>query len=136
MPSGAVELVAAGEGVYMQNCVACHQPDGRGLPNVFPPMVGSEWVTGDPEILLRIILNGQQGPVDVAGVTYEGAMPPWATLSDEDIAAVASYIRQLDENEAGAVTPDQVATVRAATADRTTPWTAEELQALEVGPTS
>ncbi len=58
------------------------------LPGVFPPLVGSEWVTGPPETLVRIILNGLQGPIEVAGQTYNGAMPAWAQqLSGQEIAA-------------------------------------------------
>jgi mono/diheme cytochrome c family protein len=121
--------VAAGKAVYEKNCQVCHQAAGQGVPGAFPPLVGSEWVTGSPETLVRIVLHGLQGPIEVAGATYNGAMPAWQdVLRDEDIAAVATYIRQLEANEAPAVPPTDVTTQRQADAARTTPWTAAELR--------
>ncbi len=121
--------VAAGQRVFASNCASCHQASGKGMPGAFPPVVGSEWVTGAPETLARIILFGLQGPVEVAGATYNGAMPPWHNaLKDEEIAAVATYLRQWAPNAAGPVTTEQVAALRAAHADRTAPWTAAELK--------
>jgi mono/diheme cytochrome c family protein len=122
--------VAAGERVYASNCASCHQATGRGMPGAFPPVVGSEWVTGSPETLARIILFGLQGAVQVAGATYNGLMPAWNnTLKDEEIAAVATYLRQWAPNAAAPITTEQVAAIRAAHADRKTPWTADELRA-------
>ena len=87
-------------------------------------------MTGSPETLLRILLHGLQGPVEVAGTTYNGAMPAWMNvLGNEEIAAVATYIRQLESNEAPATSTADVVAVREATASRTAPWTAAELQA-------
>ena len=126
--------VERGRQVYAQNCQSCHQQTGRGLAGVFPPLVGSEWVTGPEETVLRILLNGLQGPVEVAGATYNGLMPAWRDpLPDADIAAVATYIRQWAPNVAGPVTPAAVAALREATASHTTPWTAAELRAGGVG---
>jgi mono/diheme cytochrome c family protein len=120
--------VAAGQRIYMQNCQSCHQATGRGVPGAFPPLVGSEWVTGDPATVVRILLHGLQGPVQVAGQSYSGAMPPWKdALRDEEIAAVATYIRQWDENDAPAVEAELVTRLRAEA--RPAPWTALELQA-------
>ena len=121
--------VAAGQRVYDKNCVGCHQASGKGVPGAFPPVVGSEWVTGSPETLARILLFGLQGPVQVMGATYNGAMPAWKdVLKDEEIAAVATYLRQRAPNAAPAVPASQVAAVRTAHATRTTAWTAAELQ--------
>ena len=121
--------VAAGKRVYEKNCVGCHQGTGQGLPGAFPPVVGSEWVTGAPETLARILLHGLQGPVQVAGATYNGAMPAWKdVLGDEEIAAVATYLRRWAPNAARAITTEQVAAQRAAHAARTAPWTAGELR--------
>ena len=75
--TAATDPVAAGRQVFTKNCQACHQATGRGLPGAFPPLVGSEWAVGSPEVLARILLNGFQGPVTVAGGTYNGAMPAW-----------------------------------------------------------
>lgn len=121
--------VAAGQAVFEKNCSSCHQASGHGVPGVFPPLVGSEWVTGAPETVVRILLHGLQGPVEVAGATYNGAMPAWAdVLRDEEIAAVATYVRQMEGNDAPAVPPAMVTSIREATAAHSAPWTAEELQ--------
>jgi len=127
--AAVTDPVAAGQRVFANNCASCHQASGQGMPGAFPPVVGSEWVTGAPETLGRIILHGLQGPVQVAGQTYNGAMPAWKdVLKDEEIAAVATYMRQWAPNAAPPMTAEQVSALRAAHADRTTPWTAEELQ--------
>lgn len=121
--------VAAGKTVFESNCASCHQAAGQGVPGVFPPLVGSEWVTGAPETVVRILLHGLQGPVEVAGATYNGAMPAWAdVLGDAEIAAVGTYIRQLEGNDAPPVPPEMVTSIREATAAHTAPWTADELR--------
>lgn len=129
-----VDPIAAGGRVFRQQCQGCHQPDGRGVPGVFPPLIGSEWVTGPPETVVRILLNGLQGPITVAGGAFDGVMPPWRDqLSDTEIAAVATYIRQWGANDAGPVDAALVARLRTATAGRSGPWTAGELRAAEAG---
>ncbi len=121
--------IAAGKAVYEKNCQVCHQAEGAGMTGAFPPLVGSEWVTGAPEMVVRILLHGLQGPLEVAGHTYNGAMPAWdGVLQDGEIAAVATYIRQLNGNAAGAVPPATVNIVREADIDRTTPWTVADLE--------
>ena len=127
--AAANEPHTAGRAVFNQNCQGCHQATGQGIPGAFPPIVGSEWVTGSAETVARILLHGLQGPVQVAGATYNGAMPAWKdVLKDEEIAAVATYLRQRAPNAAPAVPASQVAAVRTAHATRTTAWTAAELQ--------
>ena len=124
-----VFVTAAEDGAQVYNtlCVACHGPDGKGL-NGLPPLVGSDWPKGPAARSIKIVLNGLTGPVEVAGKTYAIDMPPQgAVLSDEKIAAALTYVRKTFAGGAGAVTPDEVKAVRAATAKRTTPWTAEEL---------
>jgi mono/diheme cytochrome c family protein len=124
--------VKAGEGIYLQNCQGCHQASGRGVAGAFPPVVGSEWVTGPSETLVRILLNGLQGPVQVAGVTYNGAMPAWKdVLKDEEIGAVLTYMRQWKPNAAGPIAAAEVAALRTAHGTRTEAWTAAELRAEE-----
>ena len=124
-----VFVTAAEDGAQVYNtlCVACHGPDGKGL-NGLPPLVGSDWPKGPAARSIKIVLSGMEGPVEVAGKTYNIVMPPQgAVLSDEKIAAALTYVRKAFAGGAGAVTPDEVKAVRAATAQRTTPWTAEEL---------
>ena len=121
------ESMKRGQAVYSRTCIACHQPTGMGLPPVFPPLAGSEWVAKDASIAVRNIINGMQGPITVKGMTYNSMMPPVAGVSDADIADVLTYVRQSFGNQANAVTADQVKAIRAATAGRTTMWTTAEL---------
>jgi mono/diheme cytochrome c family protein len=116
-----------GAQLYASRCAACHQPAGTGLPGLAPPLAGSEWVVGDEERMLKIVLFGLTGPVEVKGQTWDGAMPAWAaTMTDDEIAAVASHVRASWGNGAAAVAPEDVAAVRGAHA-RSEPWTAPEL---------
>jgi mono/diheme cytochrome c family protein len=134
--SEADALVTRGRVVYNTYCTACHQPNGRGLPGQFPPLAGSDWVQTDgPNRMIRIVLNGLQGPITVNGVEFNNAMLPWRDqLSDEDIAAVVTYVRGNKEwgNSSGPATPAQVKAIRAATEAHGTYWTAPELLAIPV----
>jgi mono/diheme cytochrome c family protein len=132
--TGPVDPIADGKRIFSANCQSCHQADGKGVAGAFPPLVGSEWVTGDERTIVRILLNGLGGNVTVAGKTYNGAMPAWkAALSDDDIANVATYLRQWAPNAAPAVTAATVAQLRTAHDTRPGPWTEAELKALEQG---
>lgn len=125
-----LDPATAGRAVYEKSCQSCHQQNGQGVPGAFPPLVGSEWVTGPAETVVRIVLHGLQGPIEVRGVTYNGAMPAWKDLlSDAEIAAVTTRIRQWPPNRASPVPPAQVTEIRAAHAARNQPWTAAELRA-------
>jgi mono/diheme cytochrome c family protein len=133
-PAAEAPMVASnarGEAVYTSNCISCHQPTGMGLTGAFPPLAGSEWVTGTVDRPIAIVMHGLQGPITVAGAEYNGMMMPWgvgAPLSDDDLAAVLTYVRSSWGNAASAVTVEDVARVRAATSSRTGMWTADELQ--------
>ena len=117
-----------GESIYLSRCMSCHQVDGGGIAGVFPPLAKTKWVTGDKGVLIRLVLDGIMGEVEVQGLVYSGAMPPWkAFLSDDEIAALLTYIRDAWGNAASAVNSDEVALVREATHQRTQPWTAGEL---------
>ncbi|MDE2731198.1 MAG: cytochrome c [Bacteroidota bacterium] len=125
---GPPGLADEGEALYLSRCMSCHQVDGNGIPGVFPPVNDTEWVTGDKGRLIRIVLGGIMGPMKVGNVTYSGAMPPWGGyLNDQEVAALLTYMRSAWENDASPVTAEEVRLVREATADRTTPWTADEL---------
>ncbi len=117
-----------GKAVYSRTCIACHQPTGMGLPPVFPPLAGSEWVAKDASIAVRNIINGMQGPITVKGVTYNGMMPPVAGLSDKDIADVVTYVNNSWGNAGPSVTEAEVAAIKKKYADRKTPWTAAEYE--------
>jgi mono/diheme cytochrome c family protein len=110
----------------------CHQVDGAGKEGLYPPLASSEWVQGDENKLIRIILGGLTGPVEVAGETFNGAMPGWGpVLEDKDVAAVATYIRSSWGNKAGPITAAKVAAIRSATASRKVPWTVGELAGVK-----
>jgi mono/diheme cytochrome c family protein len=119
-----------GQTLYEVACASCHQPSGQGQVGTAPPLVSSPWVLGDPERLARILLQGLSGPVTVRGATWDLDMPALAG-SDEQLAAVLTYIRREWGHGAEPLTPEQVATVRAATGDRDRPWTIAELESLE-----
>lgn len=132
---GAAGAVADGKQVFTANCVACHQATGKGLPGVFPPLDGSEWVTGDERTLANILLHGVSGEMTVMGASYKGAMPAFQQLSDAELAAVASHIRAEWSNKAQAIKAELFATERKAST-RTTPFNGEvELKALITGKT-
>lgn len=124
---------SAGETVYKTVCIACHQPNGQGLPGAFPPLAGSEWVQASkPDRIIRIVLNGLEGPIHVKGMTYAAAPMPAQrdVLSDEQIAAVLTYARQTWGNKASPVTTEEVKASRSATAGRTKAWTQAELESI------
>ncbi|OGB48649.1 MAG: cytochrome C oxidase Cbb3 [Burkholderiales bacterium RIFCSPLOWO2_12_FULL_65_40] len=110
-----------GKALFAAQCAACHQATGQGLPGVFPPLAGSEWVKGEPRVLANILLHGVTGPITVAGKSYEGAMPAFRQLGDAELAAVASYIRSAWGNQAAPLTPERFAQERKAS-DRSTPF--------------
>lgn len=115
--------VIDGRQLFTANCQACHQATGQGLPGVFPPLANATWVTGDEHVLTQIVLHGLIGPIEVAGVTYNGAMPAFgAQLNDEQLAAVLSFIRHEWGNASPAVETATVQASRAATESRTEPW--------------
>ena len=117
---------------YTEVCQACHQADGAGLEGAFPPLAGSEWLTGRAVVPIAIVLHGVQGPITVKGKEYNSAMTPWASmLNDEDLAATLTYARSQWGNRAAPVTAAQVRAVRARFTARTTPWTAAELKAIK-----
>jgi mono/diheme cytochrome c family protein len=125
---------ADGKQVYAANCVACHQASGAGLPGVFPPLDGSEWVTGDGRIVANLLLHGVSGPITVKGTSFTGAMPPFAQLSDAELAAVANHIRSTWSNNAAPLDAALFEKERKA-ATRTTPFASgDELKALGTKP--
>lgn len=118
-----------GPGLYAANCVACHQDDGMGTPPSFPPLAGSEWVTGDPETPIRVALLGVTGPIEVKGEQFNNTMPQ-LVLTEEQIAKIVTHIRTSWGNSASEVTVEQVKKVKESLGGRSESWTAEELQAL------
>jgi mono/diheme cytochrome c family protein len=133
---GATAGQGEGEQLY-QRCVTCHQANGEGLAGSFPPLAGSEYATAaNVAVPIRIVMHGMQGPLTVKGTQYNGIMPAGGTgiaMSDAEIAAVLTYVRQSWGNNASAVTAEQVAAERTATSGQSGPVTAEQLQPLMTG---
>ena len=128
--AGAAGASANGKQLFTANCVACHQATGKGLPGVFPPLDGSEWVAGDERTVANILLHGITGEITVMGNSFKGAMPAFAQLSDAELAAVATYIRGEWSNKAGAIKPELFEAERKA-GTRTAPFNGgAELKAL------
>lgn len=118
---------ANGEALYAAMCAACHQAAGQGLPGVFPPLAGSEWVLGEAPVATAIVLHGLMGPITVKGQTYNGAMPAFGgQLDDVQLAALLTHLRTSWGNSASPVSADAVAQVRAQLKDRTTPFEGEQ----------
>ena len=101
-----------GKALFAAQCAACHQATGQGLPGVFPPLDGSEWVHGEPRILANILLHGIDGEIEVEGQKFKGQMPAFAQLSDAELAGVASYIRGAWSNKAEPLKAELFATER------------------------
>ncbi len=129
------KVLAAGAEIYNTLCTTCHGPDAKGLPMVggapgarlAPALAGSKSVTGQREGLIFILLHGLSGDID--GKKYEGQMVSMATFDDKWIASILSFIRNSFGNSASFISPEEVARFRAATKDRTQPWTYAELRA-------
>jgi len=123
------EELSLGHGLFNQYCSVCHQSDGRGIEGTYPPLVDSEWTQGDKGRLIRLVLNGMTGPIEIDGVAYNNVMTPHKFLSDDEVAAVLTFVRENFENDADAVTAGEVARVRAATLSQGV-WRAAELEQI------
>lgn len=119
--AGAVAAVD-GKLLYGAKCAACHQASGQGLAGVFPPLAGAEWVVGDEKVLISILLHGLEGEIVVKGNAYNGVMPAFGTLADEEIAAVLTYIRGDWGNQAVPITAAAVQSQRQATQAQAGPY--------------
>lgn len=97
------ELIQEGDKIFNNLCIACHQPEGKGIQGIYPPLNGNPLLTADdPTYFISTVLTGR------------GGMPTFAnSFSDDQIAGITSYVRQAWDNDAGPVTPQQVADVRA-----------------------
>lgn len=129
------KMMAAGRQKYLNLCASCHGTNGDGMKRFAPPLAASEWVVGDDQKLAMLLLHGMQGPVEVNGKKYDAPeilpeMPSFSTLQNEDIAAIATYIRNAWGNTGGEVTSRTVGSVRFRTQGKVTPWKASELDTL------
>jgi mono/diheme cytochrome c family protein len=132
------QVIAAGKKSYLSTCVTCHQASGQGVAGVYPPLAGSEFVVGNEDRIVRILLHGLSGPVEVHGNTYNGAMPAFGRVTgggynwnEEKISQVLTYIRQEWGNKATAITKDKVAEVLNAEKARAKSWSSGELESFK-----
>ena len=113
----AAALENAGQATYLQNCAACHQPDGKGLAGAFPPLADADWLKGKtPAEVATTVLTGLQGELVVNGNTYNSVMPAQSHLSDAEIADAVNYILNNWGNPGGSITAEEVKAQRAALA--------------------
>jgi len=113
--AGAKAYKLGGEVFHRDShCATCHQPNGMGMDPVYPPLVGTPWVTGDEERLTKIALHGLWGKIEVNGKTYgpSKGVPPMtafgALLDDKEMAAVLTYVRNSWGNKAAPVKPEKI----------------------------
>jgi mono/diheme cytochrome c family protein/glucose/arabinose dehydrogenase len=125
--SSGPAIVSPGQAIYEALCLNCHQAAGQGLTGVYPPLAKSEWVAGDPQVLIKLTIHGLAGPTKVLGKEYGLVPMPPMGLDDQQLADVLTYVRSAFGNQAPAVKVADVKSVREATKGRTAPWTAAEL---------
>lgn len=101
------EQIAQGKNVFEANCLACHQSNGEGIPNAFPPLAKSDFLNADHDRAIGILLHGRSGPITVNGKAFDSVMPAIG-LSNEQIANALTYVLNSFGNDGGQVTPAQV----------------------------
>jgi len=127
------ELFIKGKEIYARDgyCSTCHQANGGGLSaSGFPGLLGTQWVLGNDERLIKLVLKGIMGPIEVNGISYAGQVPmtPFGgMLNDDEVAAVLTYVRNAFGNKAPVILPDQVKKVREAVKDKTGFYSPDEL---------
>jgi mono/diheme cytochrome c family protein len=106
------DYAASGPNLYTSNCSACHGATGAGVPGAFPPLAGDPVVSAtDPKAQIGIVLHGLHG-AKIKGTAYTSQMPPFAQLSDNDIAAIIDHERTSWGNAAPIVSPDDIKRAR------------------------
>jgi nitrite reductase (NO-forming) len=108
------EQVKAGQQLFAGTCSVCHQANGQGLPNVFPPLAKSSLLAAEPKRIVEIMLHGLAGKVTVNGTEYNSVMPPMTQLTDDEVANIATYVLNSWDNPGGQVNKEDAAKVRAA----------------------
>ena len=109
------QQIAAGKVLYNGTCSVCHQNNGEGLPDVFPPLAKSDFLMADKERAIDVVLNGLTGKVTVNGKPYNSVMPPMSQLTNDEVANILTFVMNNWGNEGGVVTAGEVAKVRATT---------------------
>src|SRR6185369_11772613 len=86
------EQVKAGQALFAGTCSTCHQANGQGLPNVFPPLAKSDYLAADPKRAIGVLLHGLTGKVTVNGSEFNSVMPPMNQLNDDEVANILTYV--------------------------------------------
>ncbi|MCU4175625.1 c-type cytochrome [Carboxylicivirga sp. N1Y90] len=102
----------AGELAYKKNCQSCHQRDLGGIPGMYPPLAENKAIEGDKATLIKIVLDGMSGEIEVNGEKYNGVMASYRNLPDAEIAAVLNYIRTGFGNDGDIITAAEVKALR------------------------
>jgi mono/diheme cytochrome c family protein len=102
----------AGADVYAQACQVCHMADGRGVPNMQPDLTESALLKGKPDALITLLLRGPDKVLPASRKRYSNQMPEFSSLSDTELAGVATYVRRRFGGVTGAITAAQVAAMR------------------------
>lgn len=110
------EQIAAGKALFAGTCSTCHQPEGQGIPGVFPPLAKSDYIAADPKRIPNIVLHGLVGAVKVNGMDYNSNMPPMSQLTDDEVANISTYVLNSWGNPGGRVTKAEAAKIRQAQA--------------------
>ncbi|MBT8219369.1 MAG: cytochrome c, partial [Bacteroidia bacterium] len=108
----AAAIFKSGQKLYIQHCSACHMPKGDGIPGLNPPLINTDWVTGDKTRLVNIVINGLEEPIEVNGQKYQGPMIGLPYLKDKEIAHILTYIRSRFGKGASSVTEEEVKAIR------------------------
>jgi nitrite reductase (NO-forming) len=108
------EQIAAGKQLFTGTCSVCHQANGAGLPNVFPPLAKSDFLAADPKRAMTIVTHGLTGKVTVNGHEYDSVMPPMSQLNDDEVANILTYVLNSWDNPGGQISKEEVAKARAA----------------------
>ena len=121
---------SSGAADYERLCAGCHGGDGLASDGEAPPLAGSSWVAGPETRLIRIVMHGVRGPIQVGDKMYDREMPGLGSkLADREMAAMLSFVRRRWGSSSAAITPVAVKRVRRAAGTRTRYWTVEELLA-------
>ena len=111
-PQPTVYQPDSGKIIYETYCLACHQEDGSGVPNMNPPLIKTDWVLGDSTRLINVILKGLKN-TEINGDSYSNEMPSHDFLTDYQIAEVLTYVRKSFGNQAGSISSEDVKKQRA-----------------------
>ena len=129
-PKSKAERVELGRKLFTSVCGACHQPTGQGLPNVFPPLAGSDFLNADKNRAIKIVINGRQGELIVNGRKFNNSMPQFP-LGDDDIANVLTFVYNSFGNAGLEVAPEEVKVLRAQPPDPEGPRAAPQKSIYE-----